>query len=258
MFIDSHAHLDMEAFEGDLQETLDRALQGGIRQIISIGVDLSSSRKALELAHKYDFIYATTGYHPHNAAALSPDALEALASMVSDPKVVAWGEIGLDFFRRYSRPDTQRKAFVEQLEVARDLHLPVVIHDRDAHAELLQVLRETEAGEHKGVIHCFSGDLELAMTLIEMGYFIAIPGTVTYKNADTVQQVASRIPLERMLLETDAPFLAPLPKRGRRNEPLFLTYTASKIAQLRGIDVNDVARRTSENARDLFNLPENP
>ena len=256
MLIDSHAHLDMEDFENDLQEVLDRALKGGITKIITIGIDLSSSLKSLELANRYDFIFSSLGYHPHNSDIMDADSLNTLSRLVSDPKIVAWGEIGLDFYRRYSHPDRQVEVFEQQLDMAVQFNLPVIIHSRQADHEVLDILKKRMHGKHRGVIHCFSGNYDLAMELIDMGYYISIPGTVTYKNALQVHDVASRIPLERMLIETDAPFLAPVPKRGKRNEPLFVTYTAQKIAQLRDIDFKEVAVNTSRNAELLFSLPE--
>lgn len=255
MLIDTHAHLDMKDFDKDRQETLERALKGGITHIITIGTDLSSSLRALELAARHDFVYASVGYHPHNASNMDPQLIKELEGLSSEPKVVAWGEIGLDFYRGYSPPDAQMEAFKRQLEMAMDLDLPVIIHDREAHKELLKVLEQMGRDMHKGVIHCFSGDYDLATGLIDMGYHISIPGTVTYKKALQVQEVASRIPLERMLVETDAPFLAPVPYRGRRNEPLFVTHTAQKIAELRHMDFQELALQTSENAKRVFDLP---
>lgn len=256
MLIDTHAHLDMKDFDKDRQETLDRALKGGITHIITIGIDLSSSLKALELANRHDFVYSSVGYHPHNATNMDPQVIKELEGLVSEPKVVAWGEIGLDFYRGYSPPDAQMEAFERQLEMAMDLDLPVIIHDREAHSELLKTLEQVGKGVHRGVIHCFSGDYDMATALIEMGYHISIPGTVTYKKAFQVQEVATRIPLERLLVETDAPFLAPVPHRGKRNEPLFVTYTAQKIAELRDMDFQEVALQTSENAKRVFDLPD--
>ena len=258
MLIDSHAHLDMKDFDGDRQAILDRALEGGISHIITIGTDLSSSRKALELAKIYDFDFSSVGYHPHHATDTDLHVLRELEELVSEPKVVAWGEIGLDFYRRYSPPGRQVEAFRQQLGMAVDLDLPVIIHDREAHTELFEILKQMTYKKAKGVIHCFSGDYDLAMALIEMGYHISIPGTVTYKKAVQVHEVATRIPLERMLVETDAPFLAPVPHRGKRNEPLFVTYTAQKIAELRNMDFQEVALQTSENAKRLFDLPDKP
>jgi TatD DNase family protein len=248
----------MKDFEKDRQATLNRALEGGITHIVTIGTDLSTSLKALELANTYDFLFSSVGYHPHHATDIDQHVLRELEGLVSEPKVVAWGEIGLDFYRRYSPPDIQVEAFKQQLDLAVDLDLPVIIHDREAHAELLEILRQKTRGKDKGIIHCFSGDYDMAMSLIEMGYHISIPGTVTYKKALQVHEVATRIPLERLLVETDAPFLAPVPHRGRRNEPLFVTYTAQKIAELRNMDFQELALQTSENAKRVFDLPDNP
>ena len=255
MLIDSHAHLDMQDFDGDRNKVLERAVKGGLTHIITIGIDLDSSLSALELGRKYDFIYASVGYHPHNAHRHDPDGLEKLARTASDSRVVAWGEIGLDFYRCYSSPDEQLKMFSRQLEIADDLGLPVIIHDREAHKDILSILKRMGKGERKGVVHCFSGDTDLAMTLIELGYYISIPGTVTYKKAAQVKEVASSIPIQFMLIETDAPFLSPVPKRGKRNEPLFVAFVAQEIARLRNIEFEEVARRTSENAKTLFGLP---
>ena len=258
MLVDSHAHLEMKDFEKDRQATLNRALEGGITHIVTIGTDLSTSLKALELANTYDFVFSSVGYHPHHATDIDQHVLSELEGLVSEPNVVAWGEIGLDFYRRYSPPDMQVEAFRQQLDMAADLDLPVIIHDREAHAELLEILRQKTRGKDKGVIHCFSGDYDMAMALIEMGYHISIPGTVTYKKALQVHEVATRIPLERLLVETDAPFLAPVPHRGKRNEPLFVTYTAQKIAELRNMDFQELALQTSENAKRVFDLPDKP
>jgi TatD DNase family protein len=245
----------MKDFDKDRNRVLDRAIKGGLSHIITIGIDLDSSLTALKLARSHDFIFASVGYHPHNAHECTPRSLDKLVQIASDPKVMAWGEIGLDFYRHYSSPDEQLRMFTRQLQIANELDLPVIIHDREAHNDVFSILKKMGRGEGKGVIHCFSGDTDLAIAFIELGYFISIPGTVTYKKASHVKQVASNIPLECMLIETDAPFLAPVPKRGKRNEPLFVTFTAQEIARLRNIDFEEVARRTSENAKALFGLP---
>ncbi|MGE5843214.1 MAG: TatD family hydrolase [Deltaproteobacteria bacterium] len=257
MLIDSHAHLDMDDFDADRDDVIERAVNGGVTRVVTIGVDLASSIKAIEIAKKYHFIYATVGYHPHNADGVDAGDLEKLRALVSDPKVVAWGEIGLDFFRRHSPPEKQVKAFERQLDIASEQSLPVIIHDRDAHADLVRILKSRKR-QYRGVIHCFSGNYSLAMTLIEMGFSISFPGTVTYKNAAAAQEVAGRIPLERLLVETDCPYLTPEPLRGRRNEPLYVRHTAEKIAQLRQMDFKELAHATSANAVRLFNLPETP
>ena len=254
MLIDSHAHLDMQDFDEDRVEVIDRALEGGVTHIITVGIDLDSSISALELARKHESVYAAVGYHPHNAQKCDSKYLDKLSETTLEPKVVAWGEIGLDFYRRYSPKDDQLKIFLRQLEIADDLNLPVIIHDREAHNDVLTILKKMGKSERKGVIHCFSGDIDLAMAFIELGYYISIPGTVTYKKALQTKEVASNIPLEYMLVETDAPFLAPVPKRGKRNEPLFVNFTAQEIARLRNIEFEEVAEQTSKNAKTLFGI----
>ena len=255
MLIDSHAHLDMKDFDRDRQQVLDRARQGGLTHVINIGIDHASALKGLQLSAKHDFIFSSIGYHPHNAEGADASQLKALSRLVNEPKVVAWGEIGLDFFRNHAPHDKQLESFERQLDMAFHFNLPVIIHDREAHEKILEILKTRGSGSQRGVIHCFSGTYDLAMAFIDLGYYISIPGVVTYKNALSVHEVASRIPLESMLIETDAPFLAPAPFRGKRNEPLFVKYTAEKIAQLRHMDFGDVARQTAENAINLFRLP---
>ncbi len=258
MLIDTHAHLDMQDYDEDREEVIERAVQGGISHIITVGIDLQSSRKALKLSNAHDLIFSTVGYHPHNADHAEPRDLEGLSALAREPKVVAWGEIGLDFYRGWSKPDKQREAFEKQIDLARHHDLPLIIHSREAHKDLLEILKKKEDGPYRGVIHCFSGDFTLAMDLIAMGFHISIPGTVTYPKAVQVQDVASRIPVERLLLETDAPFLAPVPKRGKRNEPLLVVHTAQKIAELRNMDVEGLGLQTSQNAIALFALPGAP
>jgi TatD DNase family protein len=256
MLIDSHAHLDMKDFDKDRGAVIERAVAAGVDRIITVGIDLASSREALDIARDHAFIYATVGYHPHDAEACRDEDLEKLAAIAADPNVVAWGEIGLDFFRRYSSERDQKTVFERQLEMARELNLPVIIHDREAHDQVLSTLKRLGKREKAGVIHCFSGDLALAEALIDLGYYISIPGTVTYKKAADTREVAARVPLERMLVETDSPFLAPVPKRGKRNEPAYVTYTAREIARLRETDADAVAEATTRNTIELFALPE--
>jgi TatD DNase family protein len=257
MLIDSHAHLDMDDFDADRDAVIRRAVHGGVARIVTIGIDLASSRKAIEIAKKYQLIYATIGYHPHNAEAADAGELEKLRALAFEPKVVAWGEIGLDFFRRHSPPEKQVKVFERQLDIASELGLPVIIHDRDAHTELLRILKSRKR-QYQGVIHCFSGDYDLAMALIQLGFCISFPGTVTYKGAIDVRAAASRIPLERLIIETDCPYLTPVPFRGKRNEPLYVTHTAKQIAELRQMEFKELARSTSMNTIRLFKLPESP
>ena len=253
MLIDSHAHLDMKDFEKDLDQVLDRALNAGIEQIVTVGIDPESSKAALELARRYDYISASVGIHPHSADDWDEGDLSRLRALASAPQVVAWGEIGLDFFRRYSSTEAQLRMFRLQLQMARDLDLPVIVHDREAHEEVYSILKGM--GKGKGVIHCFSGDRDLAEAFMDLGYLISIPGTVTYKKASRVKEVAASIPLNRMLVETDSPYLAPVPKRGKRNEPFNVTFTAGEIARLRNTTLEEVALQTTANTKTLFGLP---
>jgi TatD DNase family protein len=254
MIVDTHCHLDMKDFDEDRDAVIKRAKDDGIGHIISIGIDVKSSRDALALARKYGYISATVGCHPHDADGCGQTEFEELFAMAGEPEVVAWGEIGLDYFRNYSEKENQRNTFQTQLDLARGAELPVVIHDRDAHEEIYDVLKKMGKGDKKGVIHCFSGDMDLAEALIDLGYYISIPGTVTYKKAVEIKKVAARMPLDRMLVETDAPFLAPVPRRGKRNEPGLVVHTVQEIARLRNIPFETVAERTTRNASDLFRL----
>jgi TatD DNase family protein len=255
MLIDSHCHLDMKDFDKDREAVISRAKKDGIVHMISIGIDVGSSQSAIDLARRYEFISATVGCHPHDADECGPEDLKMLSHMAAEPEVVAWGEIGLDYYRNYSKKENQRKIFQVQLELAQRAELPVIIHDRDAHEEVYATLEKMGKGERKGVIHCFSGDRDLAEAFIALGYYISIPGTVTYKKAHQIKEVAAKIPLDRMLVETDAPFLAPVPRRGKRNEPLFVIHTAREIAKLRDIPFETVAEQTTRNARTIFGLP---
>lgn len=254
MLIDSHAHLDMDDFADDRDEVIERAFEGGVKKIISVGIDLDSSLKALDLAKRFDFIYSTIGYHPHDADKVTSERLYKLKDLAKEKKVVAWGEIGLDFFKNRSKRERQIEVFTLQLKLAHESNLPVIIHNRDADREVLNILSGLDIKRHCGVIHCFSGDYETANAFMDMGYYISIPGIVTFKNAEKLKEVAAGIPLDRMLVETDAPFLAPVPKRGKRNEPLFVKYTAKMIADLRGIDFEELSSKTVENCNRLFNL----
>jgi TatD DNase family protein len=254
MLIDSHAHLDMKDFKRDLDDVLERALQEGLTHIITIGIDLVSSQEALKLANQYDYIYSTIGFHPHNANEAESEQLEKICEFASEPKVVAWGEIGLDFYRNYSPREKQMEVFKRQLDLAYEVDLPVIIHERDAYAEVYAILKKKRNRITRGVIHCFSGDYDQAMAYMDLGYYISFTGKVTYKNMSKLQDAAAGVPLDRILVETDAPFLTPVPKRGKRNEPAFVTHTAQKIAELRNMSFEEVAQQTSENTKRLFGI----
>ena len=254
--VDTHCHLDMDAYADNLDGVIHSATACGVRRIITVGIDVDSSLAAVALAGRFPNVWATVGIHPHHAAAAGPEDIERIARLAQNrtSKVVAYGEIGLDYAKNYAPRDVQLRAFAMQLDVARGLGIPVIIHDRDAHEATLEVLKENAPYPAGGVMHCFSGDSRLAGRVIELGFSVSIPGIVTFNRSDTLQQVARDIPLDHMLLETDGPFLAPVPFRGKINRPEYLLYTARKIAELRGIPLDEVARRTTRNAEKLFRL----
>jgi TatD DNase family protein len=256
LLIDTHCHLDMDAYADDLEGVIRSASTCGVKGIITVGIDLESSKQAAAIARRFSGVRATVGIHPHHAAAAGTEPYAELANLAADKanKVVAYGEIGLDYARNYAPAEVQQQAFGAQLELAKKLGLPVIIHDRDAHDDILRLLHENGPYPAGGVMHCFSGDSIFARQVLALGFFISIPGIVTFAKSDMLQQVARDIPLTRMLLETDGPFLAPAPFRGRTNRPEYLLYTAQKIAELRSIPLAEVARQTSRNASDLFHL----
>jgi len=255
MFIDSHAHLDMEQFDTDRNEVIQRALSANVKQVVTVGIDVSSSLKAISLTENYPSVFAAVGIHPHNADVTDGKDLKQIEAICAEKKVVAIGEIGLDFYRNLSSRHNQRIRLKQQLDIAMRCNLPVVVHDREAHEEVWEILSSFKGGGLKGVIHCFSGDIDLAEAFMEMGYFISIPGTVTFPNASLMHEVVAKIPLDTMLLETDSPFLSPIPYRGKRNEPSRVIHTAQKVADIRGIALEVIATQTSNNARRLFGLP---
>jgi len=253
MLIDSHAHLEMREFDPDRGEVVRRAKEAGIDAIVTVGTNLRDCRKALAIAAQYDFVYAALGVHPHDVKGIDEKTYGAIRNLVGQPKVVAYGEIGLDFFRNRSPRDVQIRCFGEQLEMADDFDLPVIIHDRDAHTETLNMLK-TWKGRKRGIVHCFSGDAAMARKCLDLGFYISIPGPVTYPKADKIQDVVRQVPLERMLVETDAPYLSPQQHRGKRNEPAYAVHTARKIAEVKGLTLAEVAAATSQNARAVFGI----
>lgn len=259
MLVDTHAHLDSTKFEADRQAVLKRAWQVGLGAIVTIGVDLPSSQRAVALAEAHQRVYATVGMHPHHAKKLDGEVLARFRELGQHEKVVAVGEIGLDFFRDLSPRDVQRRAFQAQLAWAARLGKPVVIHDRDAHEEIMEVLADwaqeqqgSPLESRLGVLHTFSGDLAMAERAVALGFYISLAGPVTYHNARQLPEVVQALPLDRLLVETDAPFLAPHPHRGQRNEPAYVRLVAERIAALRGVPWVEVAQATTANARRLF------
>ena len=255
MFIDSHAHLDDERFDGDREQLIESFKENNIDMVINIGADLNSSRASVELAKEYKNIYAAVGVHPHDAQYVDSDYIEQLKDLSKKDKVVAIGEIGLDYYYDNSPRDIQRRVFIEQLELAKELNLPVVIHTRDAAQETFDILKEATAdGKLTGVLHCYSGSVEMALEYIKLGFHISLGGPVTFKKAKTPKEVAAAVPLDRLLIETDCPYLTPEPYRGKRNDPTFVRYTAETIAEVRGISVEELAKATSENVKKLFRI----
>ena len=254
--VDTHCHLDDHGFDADRQEVISRAQASGVAHIITVGTGLKSSEAALALARSHPFIYAAVGLHPHEAKDFDEKIRERLFEMAADEKTVAIGETGLDYHYMHSPKEAQAHAFRAQVEIARQTGLPVIIHSREAGDGALKILEQ--AGGVAGVLHCFSGDSKMAQAAVEMGLYISFAGQVTFRKADLLRQVASDVPDDRLLMETDAPYLAPVPFRGKRNEPAYLAETARVLAQIRGISPEDLARITSLNASKLFGTGEAP
>jgi TatD DNase family protein len=256
MFIDSHTHLDDPRFDQDRENVIESLREDGIDMVINIGADKESSLSTLELARKYDNIYAVAGVHPHSASELEEDGLDWLRDIAKEKKVVAIGEIGLDFYYDNSPRDIQRKWFKAQLQLAKELGLPVVIHTRDAAKETYDILKDAAAdGKLKVLMHCYSGSAEMAVDYAKLGFYIALGGAVTFKNARVPREVASVVPLENLMIETDCPYMTPEPFRGKRNEPKYVNLVAEKIAEIKGITVEELAKATADNARSFFRLP---
>lgn len=251
---DTHCHLDLEQFDADRDAVIDRAREAGVTRIMNPGVDLESSRRAIALAETYPEVYAAVGVHPHEAAKADHAALSALKELARHEKVMAIGEIGLDFYRALSPPERQKQVFRQQLELAAELNLPVIIHSRDAHSEVISLLAEwaRDFRAARGVLHSFGGDRTQVEDAFAIGFDIGITGPVTFPKADELRAVARQAPLESILIETDAPYLSPAPRRGRRNEPAYVRYVAEKIAEVRGLSLENVIRQTSANATKLF------
>lgn len=252
MLIDSHAHLEMREFDSDRSDVIERARLAGVDCIVTVGTNLGLSRKALSIARQYDNIYATVGVHPHDVAKANDESFDELKALAQDPKIVAYGEIGLDYFRNISPREIQIKMFAKQLELASELKLPVIIHDRDAHEQTLRMVKAS--GVRRGVFHCFSGDWAMAKQCIDLGFYISVPGVVTFDKSKILHDVVRQAPLDSILLETDCPYLTPVPHRGKRNEPSFIMHTAKKAAEIKGMRWEDMAQAAAVNTRKLFHI----
>ena len=254
MLIDTHCHLDFPEFDNDRDEVIQRAKNQGIDYIINIGSSLEGSRKSLELSRQYDFIYATVGCHPHEADRFDSELQSALEQLSKKDKVVAIGEVGLDYYKNYSKVENQKALFISLVKLAKGSGLPLVIHNRQAQENTLKILKE--AIPVKAVVHCFSGDENFLKECLGLGFFISFTCNITYKKAENLRALVKITPLDRLLLETDAPFLPPEGFRGKRNEPLYVKYLAQELARIKEVSVEEVAQITTDNAKRFFNLSE--
>ena len=252
MLFDTHAHYDDPRFDGIRDDLLASMPGKGVKYITNIGTDLATSRATLELTRKYPFVYGTVGFHPHEAKSMTDEALDEIVSMLGDGKIHAMGEIGLDYYYDLSERDVQRAAFARQLEIAKELDVPVVIHEREACADMLDIL--SASGVRRGVVHCFGGSRETAKILLDMGFYISFTGVITFKNARRAYEIVPYIPSDRIMAETDCPYLTPVPFRGETNHSGYLKYTVEKIAEMRGISFEEAAAMTFGNALAFYGI----
>jgi len=251
VLIDTHAHLEVI---DSISEVLDRALERGVETVIAVSSDLESSRRSIELSNSFHTVYSAVGIHPHEASSFNDTVFSQLESLVGEKRVKAIGETGLDYHYLHSTRESQIMSFKNHIVLAIKYDLPLIIHIREAFEDVLDILSEPDSSNARGVIHCFTGDYEKAKGFIDLGFFVSFSGIVTFKNADEARDAARRIPLDRMLIETDSPYLAPVPYRGKRNEPAYVVHVAEKIAELRGTSYERIAGITTSNAKELFKL----
>ncbi|WP_175989780.1 TatD family hydrolase [Bacillus sp. Marseille-Q1617] len=254
MLFDTHVHLNAEQFNEDLEEVISRAKETGVGKMVVVGFDRPTIERAMELVEHYDFLYASVGWHPVDAIDMKDEDLAWIEELSSHPKVVALGEMGLDYHWDKSPKDVQKEVFRKQIHLAKKVKLPIIIHNREATQDIVDILREEGAEEVGGIMHCFSGSPEIAQECVDMNFYISLGGPVTFKNAKKPKEVAQAIPLEKLLIETDCPYLAPHPNRGKRNEPAYVKLVAEQIAELKGISLEEVEKITTENANKLFNI----
>jgi TatD DNase family protein len=254
LLFDTHVHLNAEQFNEDVEEVIERAKEAGVEYMVVVGFDRPTINRALELVEKYDFLYASVGWHPVDAIDMEEEDLQWIEELASHPKVVAIGEMGLDYHWDKSPKSVQQEVFRKQIQLAKRVKLPIVIHNREATQDIVDILREESAQEVGGIMHCFSGSAEVAQQCIDMNFYISLGGPVTFKNAKKPKEVAKEIPLDNMLVETDCPFLAPHPYRGKRNEPAYVRLVAQQIAEIKEISVEEVEEITTKNAKRLFGI----
>lgn len=254
MYFDTHAHYDDEQFNGDRAEILASMPENGITLIVNAASSLDSTEKSISLAEQYSFVYASAGVHPHDADTMDDRSITELEVRSMHPKVVAIGEIGLDYHYDYAPRDVQRQKFREQLDLARKVHLPVIIHERESWEDCLKIIRDY--GDLRGVFHCFSGSWETAKIILDMGWYLSFTGAITFKNARRALEVIEKMPQDRLMIETDSPYMAPVPLRGRRNSSQNLPYIAQSLADIRGISLEDAALLTMKNGKRFFGINE--
>jgi TatD DNase family protein len=255
MLFDTHVHLNADQFEEDVEDVITRAKETGVANMVVVGFDEKTINRALELVQTYDFLYAAVGWHPVDAIDMKDDHLVWLEELSDHPKVVALGEMGLDYHWDKSPKEIQKDVFRKQIRLAKKVKKPIIIHNREADQDIVNILKEEEAKDVGGIMHCFGGSVEIAKECLAMNFHISLGGPVTFKNAKRPKQVAKEIPLERLLIETDCPYLAPHPYRGKRNEPAYVKLVAEQIAELKEMEYEEVAKQTTKNAKKLFGLP---
>jgi TatD DNase family protein len=254
--IDSHAHIQAKEYAGETEAVIGRAREAGVAQIIVVGGagEMSSNTAAVALAESYANLYATVGMHPHDAKQVGEEELQQLKKLAAHLKVIAVGETGLDYYYNHSPRDVQREVFRQFISLAGEMKLPLVVHERDAAREAAELLRNEGAGQIRGVIHCFTGDYEAARTYLDLGFYLSFSGIITFKNAEALRDVVRRVPLDRMFVETDSPYLTPVPHRGKRNEPAYVRLVAETVARVKSITLEEVAHTTTRNVRRLFRI----
>ena len=254
MLFDTHVHVNAEQFNEDLEDVIDRAKEAGVNNMVVVGFDRPTIIRAMELIETYDFMYAAVGWHPVDAIDMTEDDLQWIEELSNHPKVVAIGEMGLDYHWDKSPKDVQMEVFRKQIRLAKKVGLPIIIHNREATADIVNILKEEEASRVGGIMHCFSGSAETALECINMNFYISLGGPVTFKNAKKPKEVAAAVPLDRLLIETDCPYLAPHPYRGKRNEPSYVKLVAEQIAEIKQLTIEEVSQATTENAKKLFGI----
>lgn len=254
MLFETHAHLNAKEFDEDREEVIARAQESGVSTIVNIGFNAETIPTCMELAEAHDFIYAVVGWHPQDAKDMTDEHLEWIEELSRHPKVVGLGEMGLDYYWDTSPKDVQAEVFRKQIRLARKLDMPIIIHNRDAHQDVLTILKEEKAAEVGGIMHCFSGSWETAKIALDMNFSISFGGPLTFKNAKQPKEVAAKVPLDKLLIETDCPYLTPHPFRGKRNESGYVRYVCEEMANIRGLSYEEMAQITSDNAKRLFRL----